>query len=82
MSEQTNNLTTPRNSAYTEVERYLLQAEGLNLALWTSTDLDEKMKHVCWLMADLLRNIADEINNIHDEHNEKATKCICEHMKP
>ncbi len=59
MSEQT--LTS---SPCEKAERYLLQAQGLNLALWTSSNIDEQMKYACWLMDDLLKNITTELDNM------------------
>ncbi len=59
MSEQT--LTS---SPYEKIERYLLQAQGLNLALWTSSNTDEQLKYACWLMDDLLKSINKEVDNL------------------
>ncbi len=64
MSEQTDTSGTLTSSPYEKVERYLLQAQGLNLALWTSSDIDEQLKYACWLMDDLLKNINKEVDNL------------------
>ncbi len=64
MSKQTDTSNTLTLSPYEKVERYLLQAQGLNLALWTSNDIDEQMKSACWLMDDLLKNITAELDNM------------------
>ncbi len=63
MSEQA--LTS---SPYEKIERYLLQAQGLNLALWTSSDVHEQIKPACWLMAELLSDITTEINGMQEEN--------------
>ncbi len=60
MSEQIDLTSSP----YEKVERYLLQAQGLNLALWTSSDIDEQLKYACWLMDDLLKSINKEVDNL------------------
>ncbi len=64
MSKQTDTSSTLTLSPHERVERYLLQAQGLNLALWTSNDIDEQMKSACWLMDDLLKNITAELDNM------------------
>ncbi len=64
MSEQTDTSSTLTSSPYEKIERYLLQAQGLNLALWTSSDIDEQLKYACWLMDDLLKNINKEVDNL------------------
>ncbi len=60
MSKQTDLTTSP----YEKIERYLLQAQGLNLALWRSSDIDEQLKYACWLMDDLLKSINKEVDNL------------------
>ncbi len=53
---------------YDEACKYLSQAEGLNLALWTSSDVHEQIKPACWLMAELLSHITTEINGMQEEN--------------
>ncbi len=69
MSKQTDTSSTLILSRYEKVERYLLQAQGLNLALWTSNDIDEQMKSACWLMDDLLKSITAELDHMCREVN-------------
>ncbi len=69
MSEQTDTSCTLTPSHHEKLERYLLQAQGLNLALWTSSDIDEQMKLACWLMDDLLKNIGTEFDSMWRELN-------------
>ncbi len=64
MSKQTDTSSTLTLFPYERIERYLLQAQGLSLALWTSNDMDEQMKSACWLMDDLLKNITAELDNM------------------
>ncbi len=71
MSKQTDTSTVLTSSHHEKLERYLLQAQGLNLALWTSSDIDEQMKLACWLMDDLLKNIGTEFDNMWRELNVK-----------
>ncbi len=59
---------TLTSSPYEKIERYLLQAQGLNLALWTSSDVHEQIKPACWLMAELLSHITTEINGMQEEN--------------
>ncbi len=70
MSKQTDT-STVLTPPYEKAERYLLQAQGLNFALWTSNDIDEQMKSACWLMDDLLKNTTTELDNMSRELNLK-----------
>ncbi len=67
MPEQTDLTSSP----YEKVERSLLQAQSLNLALWSSHHTDEQMKAACWIMDDLLKNISTELDNMWRELNIK-----------
>ncbi len=68
MPKQTPASTFSMLSPYDKAEQYLSQAEGLNLALWTSSDVHEQIKPVCSVMSDLLRSIEAEIRNMRDEN--------------
>ncbi len=72
MSEQTEQSTYSKQLAiYGIIEEYLMQAQALNLALRTSSDVHEQMKPVCGIMSDLLKNIDKEVSKLWDECNSK-----------
>ncbi len=78
MSKQTHHSTLlTRIEIYSEIEKYLLQAQALNLTLQTSDDVDEEMQPAYWLMDDLLNNITAGVNHMWDEFNGK--NCNTEH---
>ncbi len=56
------------NKHYNNAEEYLLQAQALNLALWTSSDVHEQIKPVCGMMAELLSKINTELINMLDDN--------------
>ncbi len=78
MSEQTDHFThSKRIAIYSEIEETLMQAQALNLALWTSSDVHEQLKPVCGIMSDLLKDIDKEVGNLWSECHGK--KCNTTH---
>ncbi len=69
MPNHTHTPTIPAKH-YNNLEKYLLQLQGLNLALWTSSDIHEQLKPVCWIMAELLSNISTELDNMLNDNEE------------